>query len=145
MILALSLMGIPAIRVNNDDTGTLQQFRSLYNLGKTINPKIAMLSATASFAAAWTHYHPQALYRTGLFVASGITTLSIVPWTFLMMQSTNSALFARLQVAESKPIGEAKSTEQSEETRSLLEKWRFLNIIRSLMPLAGSLLAYEAL
>jgi hypothetical protein len=67
---------------------------------------------------AWTRY--------GL---AGALTIGIVPFTIIAMTATNNAL---MQVASgATALGE-------DATRSLLLKWKGLNMVRSMLPLAGA-------
>lgn len=102
---------------------------------------MAMTSTLCSFGCAYTHYHPQALSRTYLFLAAGLSTIAIAPFTILLMMSTNDKLHAREEISRGKTDGGQKTAE----TDRLLVKWRNFNTVRSLLPLIGALLAFQAL
>ena len=58
--------------------------------------------------------------------------MSIVPFTWLVMLPTNSVLFG----LNALPGG----AEDLDQVLGLLAKWKFLHILRSLLPLTGAIL-----
>lgn len=145
LILSFSLFPMPVILENPSEANALRQWRSVYKRGANTAPPFAVTAALSAFVAAYTHYHPQALYRTWLFAASGVTTLSIIPYTLGIMLPTNRALEAKEDAASAKSQKDSDTNGVTEETADLIQKWRRFNMFRGLLPLVGSLLAFEAL
>lgn len=78
-----------------------------------------------------------------MYALSAIFVLGMVPWTQLVMRSTNVALFRKYD--EMKNLGiEEKATEvglaKGESTKELVDTWATLNVLRGLFPLAGAVL-----
>lgn len=127
---------------STSDRAALRAWWQMYESGRDTNPPLAVASALCSFAAAYTHYHPQAAYRSYMFVAAGVATLAIAPWTWLVMVPTNNELYAEMQAAE--PAGE-RGDKRSAKVTGLLETWRTMNWARAALPLIGAFCAMEAL
>lgn len=111
-----------------------KQWRIIYENGKTQNPPIAAVVASAFFYLSWSAREGGPLYkraaynRSGLFAAAGGLVLAIVPFTILTMASTNNLL-----------ISKAKSVSESSvvDLIGLLKKWAALNLGRGVLPLLG--------
>lgn len=84
--------------------------------------------------------------------------MSIIPYTLLVMSSTNKSLLSRAEVADAesmtgvskakeaatKASGDSKATREDVEVLNWLKGWAELNVVRSLFPLAGTLAALYA-
>ncbi|KAJ5644218.1 uncharacterized protein N7484_006725 [Penicillium longicatenatum] len=141
-IAALSMNAAPAVlRARVEDNlpvkNTVKLWRNLYESGKAQNPPVAALTASAFFYLAWSNRSSSTLIRQvarnspALYGTAAILTLSIVPFTFVAMSSTNNALLAKTEL-DSEP-----SAQTSAEIDDLVKKWISLNGIRSLLPLAA--------
>ncbi|GKZ38137.1 hypothetical protein AbraIFM66950_010107 [Aspergillus brasiliensis] len=144
-IAAFSMNAAPALlRAHNEDhlpaINVVRLWRNLYESGKSQNPPIAVVTASAFFYLAWSTRSSSPLFRqvarstTTLYGAAAILTLSIMPYTIAVMSSTNNAL-----LAESASNSEPTSL-RGTEIEQLVSKWISLNGFRSLLPLAGCLL-----
>lgn len=69
-----------------------------------------------------------------IFAASAVTTLSMIPFTWIFMLATNDALF-RAQTQNKD--GQSPSLV---EVQRLVNTWSWLNAVRSLFPLTGAIL-----
>lgn len=116
-------------------------WESLYVRGKNANPPIALLSA-ASFAYA-AYYIPnplslQSVHNTrGLLTIASVLTVSIVPYTFLAMWSTNGALHAKAAAVRERSKKGAEVL-LDDGTKELLELWNLLNFGRGVLPLLAT-------
>ncbi|CAL5870298.1 uncharacterized protein PFLUO_LOCUS4533 [Penicillium psychrofluorescens] len=148
-IAALSMNAAPALlRARSEDhlpvTNMVKLWRNLFESGKSQNPPIAALTASAFFYLAWSTRSSSPFFRqvarnsTTLYSTAAILTLSIVPYTLATMSSTNNALLAKTKL-DSEPTAQA-----SVEIEELVSKWISLNGFRSLLPLAGGLLGIFA-
>lgn len=148
-IAALSMNAAPAmLRARREDhlpvTNMVKLWRNLYESGKSQNPPIAALTASAFFYLAWTTRSSSPLFRqvprnsTALYGTAAILTLSIVPYTIVTMSSTNNALLAKTKL-DSEPPAQA-----SAEIEDIVNDWVTLNGLRSLLPLVGGLLGMFA-
>ncbi|ROV88793.1 hypothetical protein VSDG_08985 [Cytospora chrysosperma] len=111
-----------------------QQWAGIYSQGKVLGPQAAVISLLG---------YGYLLYgrsRQGrgwgdCLGAMGLT-IGIVPFTLIFMDPTNQAL---LRVAE------GSSSLGSEAVGELLVRWKWLNLTRSMFPLAGGLLGLYGL
>ncbi|KAE9405415.1 DUF1772-domain-containing protein [Gymnopus androsaceus JB14] len=116
-------------------------WENFYTRGRNANPPIALLTA-ASFAYA-AYYLPnplsiQSIHNTrSLLAIAGLLTISIVPYTFLVMWSTNGALHAKAAAVRERTKNGAE-TLLDDGTKELLQKWNLLNFGRGTLPLLAT-------
>jgi noranthrone monooxygenase len=67
------------------------------------------------------------------FAIAGATTISMIPYTWIVMQRTNNKLWAAVR-------GESKETVSNAEAQGMLNTWSRLNMVRAMFPLAGGVL-----
>lgn len=97
---------------------------------------VSLLSSTQeSSANAYVNLH-----RWKIFVAAGVTTVLMLPFTWFIMAPTNGRLFA-LEAA-ARMGGDGASWEA---VKGLVGRWRLLHLCRSLFPLGGALLGLGGL
>ncbi|GKZ63366.1 hypothetical protein AnigIFM60653_007614 [Aspergillus niger] len=144
-IAALSLIAVPALANARDEKsvppGTVVKlWNKIYDAGKSQNPPVAATTAAAFLYLAWSVHprSPTTYNLAGLYTAAAVLTVSIVPYTILMMRPTNNAL---IKLAKSR--GELTATEVAQ-SNDLLGRWVVLNGIRSLLPLVGGVVAITA-
>ncbi|TQV91535.1 hypothetical protein IF1G_09601 [Cordyceps javanica] len=73
------------------------------------------------------------------FALAGVATVSIAPFTWAFMAATNRQLF---ELAPN--LSQLSAAEMLSATKDLVVKWARLHLVRSLLPLAGTLLAASA-
>lgn len=95
--------------------------------GASLMPKI---STTVALSYAYAAYETRSRGGdwTGFLVAAGLL-VSIVPFTLLVMSSTNTALINSAKGSSSLAQGQVSE---------LIKKWAVLNLTRSLLPLAAA-------
>lgn len=129
-----------------------QQWAGIYNPGKVLGPRFAML---ASLGYGYLAYHRSGgrgggggagtgAWALAPFAGAAALTLAIAPWTVLVMDGTNQAL---LRVAEGGGAGAVVGEEEKKkrEVAELLARWKGLNLVRSLFPLAGAVIGFWGL
>ncbi|KAH8698788.1 hypothetical protein BGW36DRAFT_448809 [Talaromyces proteolyticus] len=142
-ISVLSMNAIPRLAHSGREHGATlnlvaKQWNSIYDTGKAQNPPIAILITSSFLYLAWATRSGGPFFRQArsscarFYFAAALLTLSIVPFTLILMNSTNTAL--RKLAASS----EESSRNADVQSASLLERWVTLNGIRGLLPLAGS-------
>ncbi|KAL8908881.1 MAG: hypothetical protein Q9171_005278 [Xanthocarpia ochracea] len=135
---ASSTLAVPAILAGKTNPSLLaSQWHSMYQTGMKVGPTLALLGAVNYLYVAWGAYN--STYDTRVwkgFVGAAVGTIGIVPFTLIFMAPTNSALIAQT----------AKTTLSEVDVRGLVEKWAFLNLLRSGIPVVGTALGlYSAL
>lgn len=134
MLSVLAVPGLLSTTLPVSTQGLAQQWAGIYNRGKVLGPQTALLSL---LGYAYLAYQQRSQGRPWhVFAGAAAFTIGIVPFTGIFMAPTNQAL---LQAAE------GASSLGSEAVSQLLHKWKDLNLIRSLFPLAGAALGFYGL
>ncbi|KAM0349779.1 hypothetical protein ACHAPU_003610 [Fusarium lateritium] len=131
-IASISLAGVPAALQLQAPTSAIV-WQELFNRGFALMPKLAATTALAYTYAAYVSYKAGRDWK-GL-AAGGILTVAIVPFTIVFMSSTNSLLFKAAS-------GTLEASQ--DDVAKLIGRWGVLNLIRSLLPLAGTMIGLSA-
>lgn len=128
---------------------SLSIFREVYQAGKETAPPIALVSAGLSLFNGYRLYSlAGSLTRSAQFaIAAAVLNIAIVPFTLLVIAPTNNHLFAREEAwREGNDEIKAKvlKSQPGLTTESLMERWRVQNWTRSVFPLIGAVLAWQA-
>ncbi|OHE93722.1 hypothetical protein CORC01_10949 [Colletotrichum orchidophilum] len=128
---SLSMFSIPAIIHTSAEPGhALKLWQHIYLNGASTGPKVALAITLSLVYSAYDRYSQGVAWKP--FVAAGLLSLAIVPYTIIFMLSTNNALMAGAR---------GITTLGLSETRELLKRWQALNAIRSVISLAGAAIA----
>lgn len=134
--MGLSAFTIPVFLDTNVDAGQiLQQWMRLYYYGHTYMPALCIATCGLYGYAALSRRvssHKQ-WYRYAL---AAVLTISMVPFTWLVMVSTNDTLFL---------LGASDSGTELNLARALVVKWAWLHVMRSLSPLFGAILGFVSI
>ncbi|MCJ1437579.1 hypothetical protein MMC27_006966 [Xylographa pallens] len=143
LIFTLSHIAVPAL-YHAPTTVMLKQWATIYAIGKATAP--TTLVVAAAFSGYLAYAVPSLRYS---YVGAAVLPCMVVPWTAIMMSSTNDELARRLVAAENLKGGETTSEAaipKGQKTADLLAKWQGLNYVRGLFPLAGAVVgAWTAL
>ena len=120
-----------------------RQWQIAFDRGKLINPSLALISATAYGFLTYSLYKTLNHTKAEIYAVAAIVTMSLWPWTTIVMWPTNVKLFKKYD--EMKDMGikeEAIETgaAKGESIKELVDWWGVLNVGRSLFPMAGALL-----
>ncbi|KAJ3792531.1 hypothetical protein GGU11DRAFT_693308 [Lentinula aff. detonsa] len=144
-IMSCSILAVPALTDPNLPAAAAAHasciWHNLYNRGKSTVPPIAISTAAAFAYATYAIPNPFSLKliqrSRNLLAVAGLFTVAIVPFTLLLMKSTNDALHAKaLAVQERSRKG--LDTLLDDGTRELLSNWNILNFVRGIFPLAAT-------
>ncbi|EKD15970.1 uncharacterized protein L3040_003405 [Drepanopeziza brunnea f. sp. 'multigermtubi'] len=114
----------------------LQQWRHMYAAGRATAPPVAAVAALSYFFLAYrARSGAGAGAGAGMYVAAGLLSVGIVPYTFAVMMRTNRRLLGR--AAE---LGVEVEGEGEESAHQLVDRWGVLNLGRAAMLLASGLL-----
>ncbi|KAI9878901.1 MAG: hypothetical protein M1830_010205 [Pleopsidium flavum] len=159
-ILSITLITVPSLLLSPPPL-LARQWRLAYSIGSTIAPPLALLSSTAYTYLAWTLSstpltvnHP----RGEWYAFAAAATVGVVPWTLGVMRGVNGLLKeragraeqaegkgARGEIGKGEGEGEVEVEREGEEgTRSLLDRWGTLNLLRGLLPAVGTALGVWA-
>ena len=128
----------------------LPQFVQLYERGKASLVPLSVASLTALSSVAWHRYSspsPTLAATWPLFAAAGALTASIVPYTLLVMGSTNDTLIAGEKRARAQRPGskaDEVKLDGGQSAHDLLARWGLLNAIRATFPLSAGVIALWA-
>jgi len=137
---SLSLVAVPVLLdTATDSPQLLRQWSRMYHYGHLIMPSMAVGTLLLH---ACTALQQSALGKPwGVFACAGGLTIAIAPFTWTVMGGTNGELFGRLQQAGSMSKEAAAAASDLEEVKGLVKRWSWLHLMRSMLPLAGTLLA----
>ncbi|KAL4985709.1 DUF1772-domain-containing protein [Aspergillus falconensis] len=138
-MLCLSAIAVPVF-LDTDHTSShlVRQWARTYHYGHIILPAVCI--ATCGLYA----YITLTKRATGrkhwrTYAAAGMTTLAMVPFTWVLMTPTNNTLFGL----------EKASSETGEDdlgaVRQLVVTWSWLHVTRSLFPLVGAIFGLRGL
>ena len=131
-------MHVPAYAKNESDESLLTQWQTMGAVGRVAVPPLALVAAGANFLSSYmTHGQPQ----QARFIAAGALGLSILPYTFVALQSTNNELDER---AENKSTG-VVSTMPHEDLRTLINQWSNRSAVRGFLLLGSAIFSYDAM
>ncbi|GFF52191.1 hypothetical protein IFM46972_09480 [Aspergillus udagawae] len=133
IMMGLSLIDIPVVLGTATQSSDLSQhFVRLYDIGHKMMPSLAITTCLL-YGHAMTR--ARAAGRSGLpHMIAAVTTISMVPFTWLVMAPTNNALFQMHSAPAAPNLGEAQR---------LLVRWAKLHAVRSLFPLTGAVLGFR--
>jgi hypothetical protein len=133
----LSVICVPVLLDTNTEVSHLyRQWARLYHYGHICMPTMAV-SATGMYAYAALRYRAANNKQWLVYAIAGATTIAIVPFTWLIMTSTNNTLFRLHELAVASPETGDLST-----AHELLVKWAWLHLCRSVFPLAGAIVGF---
>ena len=133
-MMSLSLMAIPVLLDTTTQAPQLfHQWVRMYHYGHQVLPTMAVGTFLLySYISAKKH---SANESWGTFALAGVTTLSILPFTWIFMVPTNNELFRLEGASKAEPF-----VKGIVEAKELVVKWSWLHFTRSLLPLAGTVM-----
>ena len=162
-LITVPVMALPAQRLRQAGAATKaethavsvsqlkQQWLWFYSRGRATFPPLA---ATAALAYTYLAFHlPDDNVLAKWYITAAVSTISIVPFTLLVMMPTNNLLAASAARASSmkRESGEedvgnkvVKQDGEDEEFLRLMMKWARLNYLRALLPLSGAVIGLTA-
>ena len=134
------------------------QWLDLYERGKILFPSLALVASLANAYLAWTLRNVPTRTSVGycwstLYVTAIVTTMSIVPWTLLVMTNTNKQLRSHATRDDAALAEGIKGMVMSEEEKAkraredanvpaLLQRWSKMNFCRGLFPFVGAVIGF---
>ncbi|KAF9767080.1 hypothetical protein IL306_000412 [Fusarium sp. DS 682] len=132
-IASLSLAGITAA-LQLSGPSSVSVWQTLFSRGIALMPTFAGTTAIAYLYAAYTAHQQKRNWKE--LVTSAALNVAIVPFTFIFMSSTNELLFK---------VSAGTLDASPEDVVTLIGRWGVLNLIRSLLPLAGAAVGFSTL
>ena len=132
-MLSLSTMVVPVfLDTNSSGTNMVQQWSRLYHYGHIYLPALSVMAAGLYEYVGLCQYASGSKYWP-FYAVAGVTTITMVPFTWVFMSPTNGLLFG---LEASIP----STTVDLTSVQGLVVKWGWLHAVRSLFPLAGAVL-----
>ena len=129
----LFLLTIPVLLDTTREPGQiLHNWSRIYFSGHRKGPGISMATALLHSYAAWSKYSAGESWR--ICAIAGVATVTMIPYTWLFMISTNNLLFGAEMRSKNGNAGSLV------EAKTLVKKWNRLNAVRALFPLTGAVL-----
>jgi Domain of unknown function (DUF1772) len=131
---SLSLMAVPVCLDTTTHAPQLfHQWARMYHYGHQVLPTMAV---GTFLLYSYVSLKKRAGKKSwGTFALAGLTTLSMVPFTWIFMVQTNNELFRLREVSKTDPLVMGVS-----EAKDLVVTWSWLHLTRSLMPLTGAII-----
>ena len=132
--MSLSLMAVPVLLDTTTQAPQLfHQWVRMYHYGHQVLPSMAV--GVFLFYSYTSAKKRSARKSWGIFALAGLTTMSILLFTWIFMVPTNNELFRLEEVSKAQP-----SVKGIDEAKALVVKWSWLHLTRSLLPLAGAIM-----
>ena len=140
-MMSLAAITIPVFLETSTESSTnlLHLWACLYHYGHIYMPAISVTTTSLYAYAAWSKRAAN-IEQWRRYAIAGATTIAMVPFTWLIMDSTNNALF-QLVASASGTLTSVKL----ETVQALIVRWALLHAARSLFPLAGAVLGLGGL
>jgi hypothetical protein len=132
-MMGISVVAVPVLLdTSTKSSHLLTQFLRLYHYGHQIMPSLAVAT---SLLYGWTSLQLRALGKPWLhYIVAGVATLTMVPFTWVVMAPTNNTLFYLDTQSRYEKVAVDLDLVQG-----ILTRWAVLHIVRSLFPLAGAI------
>ncbi|KAK2767073.1 hypothetical protein FQN54_006392 [Arachnomyces sp. PD_36] len=134
-MMGISTLTVPVLLDTASHPAQLvKQWVTVYHYGHRVYPGLAIATCALSGYAAYARHEAGQPWR--VFGLAGLMTVSILPFTWTVMQATNNSLF-RAHRTQSQSGGREISWQ---EARKLVARWNWLHVVRSLLPLTGAVI-----
>ncbi|KIV90544.1 hypothetical protein PV10_07836 [Exophiala mesophila] len=136
-LLFTSYVHVPGYVKNANDEVLLDQWQTMGAIGKSIVPPLALIAGAANLANSYlTHTQPQH-YR---FMAAGLLSVAVLPYTNLFLGPTNVELAERTSKSQDH-IPELKDQTPIQ----LIQRWADRSAVRGFLLLASALLSFDGM
>ncbi|KAF2464731.1 DUF1772-domain-containing protein [Lindgomyces ingoldianus] len=130
-MMSLCFITVPTILDTATEATHLQkQWARMYHYGHYILPTMAVGTGLLHGYTSLSKSRAQLPWR--LFALAGVTVVSIAPFTWIFMLTTNNELFR---------LGAQPLVPEMSRVRGLVVKWTWLHFARSLLTLTGTIMA----
>ena len=135
--MSLSVIAIPVfLDTNTDSTHLVRQWARLYHYGHFYMPAVSV-ATTGLYEYVGLRNRASHRKQWLIYTAAGAITITMVPFTWLMMGPTNDRLFRLLAVASASASASAVDLGV---LQGLVVRWAWLHIVRSVFPMVGAIL-----
>ncbi|KAA6412020.1 MAG: noranthrone monooxygenase [Lasallia pustulata] len=134
-MMSLSAIVVPVfLDTDTESTHLVRQWARLYHYGHLYMPAVSV-AATGLYGYVALRKRASNRNQWFIYAAAGATTITMVPFTWLMMAPTNTTLFRLEALASATASAVELSTVQE-----LVVRWAWLHVVRSVFPLVGAIL-----
>ncbi|KAI8623045.1 hypothetical protein F5Y19DRAFT_460081 [Xylariaceae sp. FL1651] len=134
----IAILDVPVLldATNPHSSATiLSHWCKLYDRGSRLYPSISVTVCSLYLYAMLRSNNISSRSSRGFyFLVAAVTTLTMIPYTLLVMMPTNNMLF------QARNFTFSGAETPWEEVRELVIHWQQLHFLRSLFPLAGSVI-----
>ncbi|KAL7783875.1 hypothetical protein V8C37DRAFT_26476 [Trichoderma ceciliae] len=143
-MMSLTAFAVPVILDTNPEDGvhTLRQWVRMYHYGHIYLPALSIATTGLYVFEALTK-RAQGRYQWVRYALAAVSTLIMIPFTWVFMTPTNNTLF-RLETEAASGSGSAADG-LGAMVHDLVIWWAFLHATRSLAPLFGAYLGFTGL
>lgn len=139
-ILAISYVTIPSLLLAPGSLG-VRQWQKMFDQGKVAAPPVAMFSSAAFAYLAYKLSKTLNQTKGELYGLAALSTLSIVPYTLVLMRSVNGKLLNKANDLKDMSLDDIVTNlnDSEESEKELIDWWGTLNFGRGLLPLVGTM------
>ncbi|KAF5853665.1 hypothetical protein GGP41_006469 [Bipolaris sorokiniana] len=146
-MISLSAITIPILMENTADASQLlRQWTRLYNYGNQVLPGMAVGTFLLYALVCFRRRRAVTSKLWRLLALASLSTVSIIPFTLIIMKPTNNELFRMESVTRMIQLEEAGGVNIMgiKEAEELVVWWSFMHAMRSTFPLVGTILGVVA-
>ena len=141
--MSLSAVAIPVLIETRTDAHQLfHQWTRVYHYGHQVLPGMAIGTFLLYTLASVQNRRAEKQKQWRLLTLAGLVTVSIIPFTLLIMKPTNDELFRLESITSTVQSGEVAGVEVMgiKEAEQLVMRWAIMHAMRSTFPLVGAIL-----
>ncbi|KAI9727727.1 MAG: hypothetical protein M1828_005955 [Chrysothrix sp. TS-e1954] len=141
--MSLAAISIPVILETSTESSIslLRPWTRLYHYGHIYMPVIAVTATSLYAYTAWSK-RAAGIKQWRKYAFAGATTISMVPFTWLIMDGTNTTLF-QLEASASASASNFPDPVKLGKVQALVVKWAWLHAVRSMFPLVGAIIGFR--
>lgn len=142
-MISLAAMAIPVLLETTTDAPQLfHQWTRVYHYGHQVLPGMAIGTFLLYTFACFRRRRAENPKPWRLLALAGLVTVSIIPFTLLIMKPTNDELFRLESVTRMIQPGEHAGVNVMgiKEAKELVVRWAFMHATRSTLPLIGAII-----
>lgn len=138
--MSLSLVAVPVfIETTTRSPQLFHQWARMYHYGHQVLPGMAICTFILYICASLRSYRAEKPKPWGILLLAGLVTVSIIPFTLLVMKPTNDRLFHLESITRTLRTGDDTEVDVMDikEAEGLVAYWALMHLIRSTFPFIG--------
>jgi len=142
-MISLSVVAVPVfLETTTQPPQLFHQWTRMYQYGHQVLPGMAICTFMLYTCACFRNRGAEKPKPWRLLLLAGLVTVSIIPFTLLVMKPTNDELFRLESVTRTHPEGKIADVDVMgiKDAQGLVVKWALMHLARSTFPLIGAII-----